>query len=131
MHSQFVNKIKSITEIVACKNVVCLHNNGQFKIHKMMSKTNFCTNLEWCYQHISGKSLVNMHVIHAQTPQKSSIYDNPFQTKTILFYIWNIDILITMNFVRVSFRKKNYVYCKICITYIMNISKIFLGTCVP
>lgn len=79
-----------------------------------MSKTNFGTNLEWRYQHISGKSLANMHVIPERTPpppKKSNIYDNPFQTKTILFYILNIDILITMNFVRVSFRKKNYVYC--------------------
>lgn len=76
-----------------------------------MSKTNFGTNLEWRYQHISGKSLVNMHVIPAQTKNPPAYMTIPFTQRQVFFYILNIDILITMNFVRVSFRKKNYVYC--------------------
>lgn len=53
-----------------------------------MSKTNFGTNLEWRYQHISGKSLVNMHVIPERTPppkKKATYMTIPFKQRQYFF----------------------------------------------
>lgn len=84
MHSQLVNKKKSIRDRSLQEySMLAYQWSIQNILYKMMSKTNFCKNLEWFYQHISGKSLVNMHVIPAQ--KKAAYMTIPFKQRQDFF----------------------------------------------